>query len=57
MELGALALISEQQTYNAPQPYYLKAEAASSRDVSAVPIEAGQLTFTIDVNVNWDLEP
>ncbi|MEQ1771697.1 MAG: SIMPL domain-containing protein [Devosia sp.] len=57
VELGALALVSEQQTYNAPQPYFIKAEAAASRDVSAVPIEAGNLTFTIDVNVNWDLEP
>jgi uncharacterized protein YggE len=57
VELGALALISEQQTYNQPQPFYMKAEAAASRDMSAVPIQAGQLTFTIDVNVNWDLEP
>jgi uncharacterized protein YggE len=56
VELGALALVSEQQTYNQPQPMYLKAEAAVSRDM-AVPIQAGSLTFSIDVNVNWDLEP
>ncbi|MEQ1900371.1 MAG: SIMPL domain-containing protein [Devosia sp.] len=56
VELGALALISEMQTYNQPQPMYMKAEAAS-RDVNPVPIEAGTLTFAIDVNVNWDLEP
>lgn len=55
VELGALALISEQQTYNQPQPMYMKAEAAAVRDI-AVPIAAGQLTFAIDVNVNWDLE-
>jgi uncharacterized protein len=56
VELGALALISEQQTYNQPVPMYMKAEASAVRDI-AVPIAAGQLTFTIDVNVNWDLEP
>jgi uncharacterized protein YggE len=56
VELGALALVSEQQTYNQPVPMYMKSEAAAVRDI-AVPIAAGQLTFTIDVNVNWDLEP
>ncbi len=57
VELGALALISEQTGYNAPpQPYMFKAEAAAV-DRSVVPVEVGQLTFTIDVNVNWDLEP
>ncbi len=56
VELGALALISEQTGYNAPpMPYMVKAEAAMDRSV--VPVEVGQLTFTIDVNVNWDLEP
>lgn len=56
VELGALALISEQTGYNNPQPYMFKAEAAMAADRSIVPVEAGQLTFTIDVNVNWDLE-
>ncbi len=56
VELGALSLISEQSGYNAPpQPYLVKAQAASM-DRAIVPIEAGQLTFSIDVNVNWDLE-
>ena len=56
-ELGALALISEQTGYNAPQPYMFKAEAAMAVDRAVVPVEVGQLTFSIDVNVNWDLEP
>ena len=57
VELGALALISEQTGYNAPpQPYMFKAEAVQA-DRGIVPVEVGQLTFTIDVNVNWDLEP
>lgn len=55
-ELGALSLISEQTGYAPPQPYMVKAEAASF-DRSMVPVEAGTLTFSIDVNVSWDLEP
>lgn len=56
-EVGALKLISEQQGYNPPpQPYMVKAMAAMADRASPVPVEAGQLTFSIDVNVNWDLE-
>jgi uncharacterized protein len=55
VELGALSLISELTGYNQPpQPYAFKAEAAMDR--SMVPVEVGQLTFSIDVNVSWDLE-
>ena len=55
VELGALALISEiTGSSQPPQPYAFKAEAAMDRSV--VPVEVGQLTFSIDVNVNWDLE-
>lgn len=56
VELGALALISELTGYNQPpMPYMVKAEAASM-DRGMVPVEVGQLTFSIDVNVSWDLE-
>jgi uncharacterized protein len=56
VELGALALISELTGYNQPpQPYMFKAEAASM-DRSVVPVEVGQVTFSIDVNVSWELE-
>jgi uncharacterized protein YggE len=56
VELGALSLISEMTGYNQPpQPYAFKAEAASM-DRAVVPVEVGQLTFSIDVNVSWDLE-
>jgi uncharacterized protein YggE len=55
VELGALALISELTGYNQPpQPYMYKAEAAAM-DRSVVPVEVGQLTFSIDVNISWDL--
>ena len=57
VELGAIALISEQINYAPPQPYMFKAEAAMAADRSFVPVEVGSLTFSIDVNVNWDLEP
>lgn len=50
--LGALAQISEQQGFDNPQPLY---RAVAAEAASAVPIEAGQLSFTIDVNVTWDL--
>ena len=56
VELGALQLISEQVNYAPPQPYTFKAEAAMSADRSFVPVEVGSLTFSIDVNVNWDLD-
>jgi uncharacterized protein YggE len=36
-------------------PYAFKAEAAAA-DRAIVPVEVGQLTFSIDVNVSWDLE-
>lgn len=57
VELAAISLISEQQNYGGqPQPYMFKAEAASMDRSAPVPVEAGQLTFSIDVNVNWNLE-
>ena len=53
----AISLISEQQNYGGqPQPMMFKAEAASMDRSAPVPVEAGQLTFSIDVNVNWNLE-
>src|SRR5690606_7681388 len=53
--LGDLESISESQNYGSPQPYamYARAEVAQSADV---PVEAGELTFAITVNVAWDLD-
>lgn len=52
--LGDLISITEQQSYTAPQPYpmYARAEMAAS---APVPVEAGELSFAISVNVSWDL--
>jgi uncharacterized protein YggE len=56
VQLGAIQLINENQGYSQPpQPYLYKATAAAADRAAPVPVEAGQLTFTIDVNVNWDL--
>ena len=56
VELGALSLVSELTGSNQPpMPYAFKAEAAAA-DRAIVPVEVGQLTFSIDVNVSWDLE-
>ena len=56
MQLGAIQQINEQQGYTQPpQPYMVKAMAATADRSAPVPVEAGQLTFAIDVNVNWDI--
>lgn len=52
--LGDLESISESQGFDAPQPYpmYARAEMASA----PVPVEAGEMSFSITVKVEWDLE-
>ncbi|SFV30111.1 hypothetical protein SAMN05216456_0917 [Devosia crocina] len=52
--LGELESISESQGFDAPQPYpmYARAEMASA----PVPVEAGEMSFSITVKVEWDLE-
>ncbi|ODT69651.1 MAG: hypothetical protein ABS75_15945 [Pelagibacterium sp. SCN 63-23] len=54
-ELGDLESITERQDFNAPQPYpmYARAEMQSAADV---PVEAGEMSFAITVNVEWDLD-
>ena len=54
--LGDIQIISEQQNYNQPpQPVMYKATAMAADRSAPVPVEVGQLTFSIDVNVNWEL--
>lgn len=52
--LGDLESISERADYGAPQPYPMYAMA--ERAASAVPVEAGELTFSVTVTVAWDLD-
>lgn len=53
--LDEINSISESQGFNSPQPvamYSMRAEAASAD----VPVEGGELTFSINVNVQWELD-
>lgn len=51
--LGELESIRETQTTNRPpQPYMMRAQA----EAASVPIESGELTFTINVSVTWETE-
>jgi len=52
--LGELEAISESQNINSPipMPMYARADVAAS----AVPVEAGEMTFEIGVNVQWELD-
>ncbi|WP_240230071.1 SIMPL domain-containing protein [Devosia lacusdianchii] len=52
--LDEIVSISETQGYNSPQPVamYARADAAGS----PVPVEAGELSFAINVSVQWELD-
>jgi uncharacterized protein YggE len=52
--LGDLQSISEQQSFDSPQPYPMYARAEMSA-AAPVPVEAGEMSFAITVNVSWDL--
>lgn len=53
IELGDIAAITESQGYGAPQPYMMRDMAMSA--AAPVPVETGELSFTINVNVSWQL--
>jgi uncharacterized protein YggE len=53
--LEDIVSISETQGYNQPQPvamYAMRADVAAA----PVPVEAGELSFAINVSVQWELE-
>jgi uncharacterized protein YggE len=51
--LEGILSISEGQTFNDPQPYPMyRADMAAS---APVPVQAGELAFAINVNVQWEL--
>jgi hypothetical protein len=52
--LGGVMTISETSDQGQPRPYVLKAMAAPAAS-AAVPVEAGQLTYDVDVAVEWEL--
>lgn len=54
-KLDEINSVSEEQGFNSPQPvamYSMRAEAASA----PVPVEAGELAFSINVTVQWELD-
>lgn len=52
-ELGGIRSINETQGMGSPQPYMMKA-AADSISAGAVPIEGGELSYSINVQVTWN---
>jgi uncharacterized protein YggE len=53
--LEDIVSISETQGFNPPQPYPMYAKAEMAAD-AAVPVEVGELSFAINVNVQWELD-
>ncbi|HEY0921000.1 SIMPL domain-containing protein [Devosia sp.] len=54
LELDGIRSISETQGYQPPQPYMMGAVAREAA-AAPVPVEAGELTFSINVSVTWEL--
>lgn len=54
VELDAIRSISETQGFDQPQPYLMGAMAREAAS-APVPVEAGELTFSINVSVTWEL--
>jgi uncharacterized protein YggE len=52
--LDELLSISESQSFNSPQPVPMYAMRAQA-DAAAVPVEAGELSFSVNVTVQWEL--
>jgi uncharacterized protein YggE len=53
LELEQIKLISETQNYGQPQPYMMRDAAMSA--AAPVPVQTGELTFAINVQVTWEL--
>jgi uncharacterized protein len=53
VDLKSIRSLSESQGYAPPQPYMMR-EAAVASD-KAVPIQSGELTFSINVQVTWEI--
>lgn len=54
VDLESVRSISESQAYAPPQPYMMR-EAALGASDRAVPIQSGELTFSINVQVSWEI--
>ncbi|WP_196257851.1 SIMPL domain-containing protein [Pelagibacterium limicola] len=54
VELGAIESISEHQDYMPPQPM-LRTQAMDMEAAQSVPVEAGELSFSVNVSVTWEI--
>lgn len=54
-DLGKIQSINEQQDYGQPQPYLMKTTAMDAAS-APVPVSAGELSYSINVNVTWVLD-
>ncbi len=55
MALGAVQTISE-YTSSGPQPMYDRAAAPMAVEAPAVPVQAGQMLLTIEVNIVYEIK-
>lgn len=53
LELEKIKLISETQGYGQPQPYMMRDAAMAAS--APVPVQTGELSFAINVQVTWEL--
>ena len=54
-DLGSVQSISETQGGGEPQPYMMKSMAMDTAS-APVPVQAGELSYAINVNVTWVLD-
>jgi uncharacterized protein YggE len=54
-ELGDIRTITEAQSYSQPQPMMMR-QMADVAAAAPVPVQAGELSFAINVQVSWELE-
>ncbi|HHY50868.1 MAG TPA: SIMPL domain-containing protein [Alphaproteobacteria bacterium] len=55
LELEEIRAIAEQQNYGQPPQPYAMRDMAVAAEAAPVPVQAGELTFAIDVSVTWEL--
>jgi uncharacterized protein YggE len=55
VDLEQIRSISEVQTYEQPQPYMMRDAAMAMPSSAPVPVEAGELSFAINVSVTWEI--
>lgn len=55
IELGDIRTITEAQSYGQPQPYPMQTAMYDRAESAPVPVQAGELTFAVSVQVSWEI--